>query len=315
MAALSPSEKKHQGLIAQMRATFGPLICAALEDPAVIEIMLNDNGQLLVERHGDGITRVGTVPEQTGRNIIALVASWLNELGNADNPIVEGALPPEFGGARFEGILPPCSPAPIFAIRLRARSIYSLEDYLKAGIISAEQYSAIVSAVEARKNILVSGGTGSGKTTLGNAILHYISTISKLDDRVVMIEDTPELQCTAPNTVSLLTKDDVDMTRLLKATLRLRPNRIVVGEVRDKAALALLKAWNTGHPGGLATVHANNPEAALLRLDQLCQEAGVPSQAALVREAVDLVVQIVRAATPAGRKVEALYDVKTGKTM
>lgn len=650
----TPSEKKHQGLVAQMQATFGPTICAAFEDPTVVEIMLNDNGQLLIERHGKGIETAGTVPGQTGRNVIGLVASWIGDIGNSDNPIVEGALPPEFGGARFEGVLPPCSPAPIFAIRLRARSIYTLADYLKSGIITSGQHDTILGAVEGHKNILVSGGTGchapdellltfdgslkraedvregdrlmgpdgrprrvialhsgidemvritpkkgepfvvnaghilslvstptvkgqtrraveitvrdwmasskrfkhthklrrvavpfseksvpidpyflglllgdgylgggsigickpdpeilarieveaaarglhvsaagrgtsvtyrlcgdlrgaahtnslihdtsdlglrgttsgdkfipqdyktasrsqrmallaglldtdgslvanggydyvtksqrlaediqfvcrslgfaaqvspcekscgdfrgtyyrlyiggpcgtvpcriprkssgpghpradvrvtgfsaecigpgrycgfevdgdhlyldrqfivhhnSGKTTMGNAVLHHISTVSKLDDRIVLIEDTPELQCAAPNVVSLLTRDEVDMTRLLKATLRLRPNRIVVGEVRDKAALALLKAWNTGHPGGLATLHANNPQAALLRLDQLCQEAGVPSQSELVRESVDLVIQISRAAVPAGRRVDALLDVKSG---
>ncbi len=309
---LSPAEKKHQGLVAQMRATFGPTICAAIEDHTAVEIMLNDNGQLLVERHGSGITQAGFIQDQAGRNIIGLVASWTGEIGNSENPIVEGALPPEFGGARFEGVLPPCSPAPIFAIRLRARSIYTLSDYVSSGILTPAQHTAITAAINDHKNILVSGSTGSGKTTLGNAVLHHISTISKLDDRLVLIEDTPELQCSAPNVVSLLTKDEVDMTRLLKATLRLRPNRIVVGEVRDKAALALLKAWNTGHPGGLATLHANNPEAALLRLDQLCQEAGVPSQTDLVRESVDLVVQISRAPTPSGRRVDALLDVKAG---
>jgi type IV secretion system protein VirB11 len=314
MASLpTPGEKKHQGLVAQMRATFGPVICAAIENPKVVEIMLNDNGQLLVESHGDGIAAAGTVPEQAGRNIISLVASWTGDIGNSDNPIVEGALPPEFGGARFEGVLPPCSPAPIFAIRLRARSIYTLADYESAGILTPAQHAAICAAVQAHKNILVSGGTGSGKTTLANAVLHHISEQSGLDDRLVLIEDTPELQCAAPNVVSLLTKDAVDMTRLLKATLRLRPNRVIVGEVRDKSALDLLKAWNTGHPGGIATLHANDPQAALLRLDQLCQEAGVPSQKELVHTAVDLVVQISRAAnTPAGRKIDALYNVKAG---
>lgn len=308
---LSPAEKKHQGLISQMRATFGPTICAAFEDQSVVEIMLNDNGQLLIERHGRGIEPAGTIAEQAGRNIISLVASWVGDVGNAENPVVEGALPLEFGGARFEGVLPPCSPAPIFAIRLRARSIYTLNDYLRSGILSHAQKDAIEAAAAGHRNILVSGGTGSGKTTLGNAVLDHISKQSGLDDRIVLIEDTPELQCAAPNVVSLLTKDEVDMTRLLKATLRLRPNRIVVGEVRDKAALALLKAWNTGHPGGLATVHANNPQAALLRLDQLCQEAGVPSQRELIDEAVDLIVQISRSAqSPAGRRVEALFDVK-----
>ena len=256
---------------------------------------------------------IDEMAEQAGINIIGLVASWIGTTGNAENPIVEGALPPEFGGARFEGILPPCSPAPVFAIRLKARSIFTLDNYVEKGIINYSQSAILKEAVAGHKNILVSGGTGSGKTTLGNALLHEISIGAGLDDRVVLIEDTSELQCTAPNSVSLLTKDGVDMIRLLKATLRLRPNRIIVGEVRDASALALLKAWNTGHPGGLATLHANNPQAALLRLDQLCQEAGVPSQKELIFEAVDLVIQISKSST--GRTVDAIFDVKNSVSL
>ncbi len=307
---VTPAEEAHARLVKQMSASFGPVICAAFKEDSVVEIMLNDNGEVLIERHGVGIEIAGKMPEQQGRNAIAIVASWMKTEGNSERPIVEGALPPEFGGARFEGVLPPCAPAPIFAIRLKARSVFTLDQYVERGIMSSGQSRILKTAVTEHRNILVSGGTGSGKTTLGNALLHEISLGAGLDDRIVLIEDTSELQCTAPNTVSLLTKDDVDMTRLLKATLRLRPNRIVVGEVRDKSALALLKAWNTGHPGGLATLHANNPSAALLRLDQLCQEAGVPSQAELVREAVDLVVQIERCAQEPGRRISALFSVK-----
>jgi Flp pilus assembly CpaF family ATPase len=143
----------------------------------------------------------------------------------------------------------------------------------------------------------VSGGTRSGKTTLLNALSGRVADVSGLDQRIVIIEDTREIVCNAPNTVQMLTDTDanIDMTRLLKLTLRYRPDRIFVGEVRDGAALALLKAWNTGHPGGLA---------ALIRLDQLCQEAGVPSQMPLIREAVDVVVQIRHdPAHPAGRVI------------
>jgi len=152
----------------------------------------------------------------------------------------------------------------------------------------------------------------SGKTTLLNAVADVISNQSGPDQRIVVIEDTREIRCTAPNTVQFLTDpdSDIDMTRLLKLTLRYRPDRIFVGEVRDKAALALLKAWNTGHPGGLATLHANNPEAALIRLDQLCQEAGVPSQDALIREAVDVIIQIERDKThPSGRRISDMLEI------
>ena len=150
------------------------------------------------------------------------------------------------------------------------------------------------------------GPAGSGKTTMLNACSDYVSRISGLDQRIVIIEDTREIQCNAPNVVQMLTDPDsgIDMTRLLKLTLRYRPDRIFVGEVRDRSALALLKAWGTGHPGGLATLHANDAEGALTRLDQLCQEAGVPSQRHLIEEAVDVVVQIARDPNhPAGRRI------------
>ncbi|MDA8378591.1 MAG: P-type conjugative transfer ATPase TrbB [Planctomycetia bacterium] len=326
--ALDPKVEAHQRLVEQLRRSFGQTIMTAFEDEKVVEIMANPDGKVLIERHGQGIVQEGVIAPQQVQNIIGLVAAWQGTISNAEKPICEGSLPREFGGARFEGILPPLSKGPLFAIRLPARSIYTLTNYVEAGILSNEhekvtevvveekkldKFCTLRRAIELRKNILVSGGTGSGKTTLLNAILQYISEISDLDQRVVTIEDTGELQCTAPNFVDLLTDDtaNVDMTRLLKATMRLRPDRIVVGEVRDGSALALLKAWNTGHPGGAATVHANNPQAALLRLDQLCQEAGVPSQKELIEEAVDIVIQIQRDKShPAGRRITSMWDVK-----
>ncbi|MBU2809772.1 MULTISPECIES: ATPase, T2SS/T4P/T4SS family [Acidithiobacillus] len=682
--ALDPKVEAHQRLVEQLRRSFGQTIMTAFDDEKVVEIMANPDGKLLVERHGQGIVQEGMIAPQQVQNIIGLVAAWRGTISNAEKPICEGSLPREFGGARFEGILPPLSKGPLFAIRLPARSIYTLTNYVEAGILSNEHgkvtevvveekkldmFGTLRRAIELRKNILVSGGTGcfgaghpvlmfdgtakpvetvcvgdevmgpdgtrrlvkdvhcgldhmvrvipcsgepfvvnqwhnlalvethrvtrkkskmsvlewtrasekfkhihklyytsavscwkeqylpidpyfmgvllgdgsfmdsvsvtkpddeiwlavndaarqfglhvhtyyrsannpthkllgkragrghsgnglidvlksfglhkkrgsqkfipdvykraslehrlsllgglmdtdghlakansrrhdqvtehydyisvsqtlaedivfvakscglyasvhparkscayadgsvftgdyyrvyvggnigcintriprkqagasgrdmitsgikeiqslgqgayygfevdhpdhlfvdghfmvqgnSGKTTLLNAILQHISVISDLDQRIVTIEDTNELQCSAPNFVDLLTDDtaNVDMTRLLKATMRLRPDRIVVGEVRDGSALALLKAWNTGHPGGAATVHANNPQAALLRLDQLCQEAGVPSQSELIAEAVDIVIQIQRDKShPAGRRITSMWDVK-----
>lgn len=301
----------HERLIETMRRTFGDEFNALFDDEKVVEIMLNPDCQILVEKHGAGITRFGNLAPSDSRNIMNLVASWLGVITDADNPVVEGALPLEFGRARFEGLLPPLVDNPSFAIRLRARSVFTLDDYVSKNIMSQNQANTIKNSVKNRKNILVSGGTGSGKTTLLNAVLHEISEQSSLDSRVIIIEDTNELQCKAENSVQMLTSKNVNMTLLLKATMRLRPDRIVVGEVRDGAALALLKAWNTGHPGGCATVHANNPQAALVRLDNLCQEAGVPSQKILIDEAVDLVLQIERAPeTAAGRRISEIFDVK-----
>lgn len=295
-----------------MRRALGDDIVRAFDDPAVVEIMCNDTGEVFVEAHGRGMQRLGTLDVERALSFVGLVADHLSTVATSERPVVEGALPDAFHRARFAGAIPPIVPRPIFAIRLPARTIYTLDDYVTNGILLAEQKEQIVEAIEARRNIIVSGGTGSGKTTLTNAILKHIEQHAGVDERIVILEDTRELQCAAPNTASLLTDEDahIDLTRLLKLTLRLRPDRIIVGEVRDGAALALLKAWNTGHPGGVSTLHANNPEAALLRLDQLCQEANVPSQRQLIDEAVDLVIQIARDPEHAGgRRITAIHRV------
>ncbi|MEE3501265.1 P-type conjugative transfer ATPase TrbB [Acidiphilium acidophilum] len=303
-APQTPQAEQRGRLIDQMKRTFGPSIMPLFDDPLVVEIMLNPDGKLLVERHGIGITEAGVLSETLARNVINLVAASLETVAGPDRPILEGALPREFGGARFEGVLPPLVASPTFAIRLRARTVFTLDQYVDQRIMTLEQADQIKQAVVDRKNILVSGGTGSGKTTLLNAVLHHIASIAGLDQRIVLIEDTAELQCSAPNVVPMLATDQIDMTRLLKATMRLRPDRIVVGEVRDRAALALLKSWNTGHPGGAATLHADSAALALLRLDMLIQEGGVPSQRDLIREAVHLVIQISRDPThPSRRRV------------
>ncbi|WP_312283489.1 P-type conjugative transfer ATPase TrbB [Candidatus Igneacidithiobacillus taiwanensis] len=304
----------HGRRIEQMQRILGPDIVALFDDPKVVEIMANPDGQVFVERLGGGMVLHSQIDNHRVQSFLGLMADFLRTTVSREKPVVEGAMPLEFLRSRFAGAIPPLVEGASFSIRLPARSVYTLPQYVEAGIMSEAQHDAIVGAVSSRKNILVSGGTGSGKTTLSNAIIDVISGQSGPDQRIVIIEDTRELQCSAPNVVQFLTDDDagIDMTRLLKLTLRYRPDRILVGEVRDKAALALLKAWNTGHPGGIATLHANNPQAALLRLDQLCQEAGVPSQVHLIQEAVDLVVQIARDKThPAGRRITAMLDVKT----
>ncbi len=303
--------ESHSRLIEQMRRILGEPVCAVFEDPQAVEIMLNDDGRVLVERHGEGIKELTRMPPQKALNFLALMADYRQTVVGRERPIVEGAMPPEFRRSRFAGCIPPLTPMPTFSIRLPTTRIFSLDDYERVGILLPDQKEQLVAAIAQRRNILVSGGTGSGKTTLLNALSEHVARISGLDQRVVIIEDTREIVCQAPNTVQMLTDPDagIDMTRLLKLTLRYRPDRILVGEVRDGAALALLKAWNTGHPGGLATLHANSPEAALIRLDQLCQEAGVPSQQALIAEAVDVVVQIARdSASPAGRRITAIWE-------
>ncbi|WP_337180637.1 P-type conjugative transfer ATPase TrbB [Sphingopyxis granuli] len=278
---------------AMLRTAMGPGIAAALSDPAVIEIMVNPDGVLRLDRLGEGRIDTGTRydPAQIER-IIRLVASHARTEAHAAAPIISAELPPhgEGAGERFEGVLPPVSLAPCFSIRKPAARIYTLLDYVKDGIMPADTARLLSMAVIERRNILVAGGTSSGKTTLANALL---AEMAGLDERVIIIEDTRELQCAASDVVALRTRPgSVSMADLVRSTLRLRPDRIIVGEVRGREALDMLKAWNTGHPGGIATVHANSAVAALYRLEQLVQESVVTVPRRLIAEAIDMIVFI-----------------------
>ena len=287
-----------------LRRALGPEILGPLDDPHVVEIMLNPDGALWVDRLGTGMTCTARIDTVRAITIVNTVAAMLETVVTSDNPILECELP--LDGSRFEALIPPLVERASFSLRKKALLVFTLDDYVTKGIMTDEQRRAIESAVSSRRNVLVCGGTGTGKTTLANAILDCVARIDT-DHRIVVIEDTRELQVAADNVVSLKTSDNTDMTRLLRATMRLRPDRIVVGEVRDGSALALLKAWNTGHPGGVGTVHANDASAALIRIGQLIQEAGVPPNPELIAEAVNVVVSIKRTAT--GRRVEEVATV------
>ena len=266
------------------------LIRPFFDDPEVVEIMLNPDRHLWVERIGQPCKDTGIlISEEESTRLIKLVATYCHTVVTENNPILSAELP-NFG-SRFEAVLPPVTTAPVFSIRQPAKKLFDLQDYINKGIMTPHQVEIIRQAVKERKNILFVGGTGTGKTTATNAVLDEIANTG---DRILILEDTRELQCSAPNVVFLRTQDNIDMTRLLKSTMRLRPDRIVVGEVRDGAALALLKAWNTGHPGGISTIHADNAYAGLLRLESLIQEAIPSPQPQLIAEAVDIVIYIER---------------------
>lgn len=288
----------------KLERELGPLVCELLKDPSVQEIMLNPDGNLWVDRHGEQMKPVGTMSAGQAESLMGTVASTLNTQITAENPILECELP--LDGSRFEALIKPLVAAPTFTIRRKASHIFTLDQYVANGIMTPEQCSIIKKAIAEKKNILVVGGTSSGKTTLTNAIIDYMPICSP-HDRLVIIEDTGELQSSAKNIVQLRAVDHVDMTRLLKATLRLRPDRILVGEVRDGAALALLKAWNTGHPGGAATIHANSGYAGLVRLEQLVSEATEASMHKLIAEAVDYVVMIEK--TDTSRRIKEIVEV------
>ncbi|MBY3123057.1 P-type conjugative transfer ATPase TrbB [Rhizobium laguerreae] len=297
--------RSHPRLVRKLQEALGDQLCVALDDANVVEIMLNPDGKLFIERLGHGVTPAGQMSSAAAEMVIGTVAHALQSEVDTEQPIISGELP--IGGHRFEGLLPPVVAKPAFTIRRRASRLIPLEDYVRTGVMTEYQASTIRSAISARLNIVISGGTGSGKTTLANAVIDEIVK-SAPEDRLVILEDTAEIQCGAENAVLLHTSDTIDMARLLKSTMRLRPDRIVVGEVRDGAALTLLKAWNTGHPGGVATIHSNTAMSALRRLEQLTAEASQQPMHEVIGEAVDLVISIER--TPRGRIVRDIIQVE-----
>ncbi|MBX4962613.1 P-type conjugative transfer ATPase TrbB [Rhizobium binae] len=283
--------RSHSRLVRKLQDALGDQLCVALEDATVVEIMLNPDGRLFIERLGRGVEPAGEMAPAAAEVVIGSVAHALQSEADHQQPIISGELP--IGGHRFEGLLPPVVSSPTFTIRRRASRLIPLDDYVKSGIMTEAQASVLRNAIASRLNIVISGGTGSGKTTLANAVIAEIVRTAP-EDRMVILEDTAEIQCKAENAVLLHTSDSVDMARLLKSTLRLRPDRIIVGEVRDGAALTLLKAWNTGHPGGVTTVHSNTAMSALRRLEQLTAEVSQQPMREVIGEAVDLVVSIER---------------------
>jgi type IV secretion system protein VirB11 len=288
-----------------LRTALGPAITAFLEEPTIVEIMLNPDGRLWVDRLSGGLENTGErMSAADGERIVRLVAHHVGAEVNSGAPRVSAELPDT--GERFEGLLPPVVAAPAFAIRKPAVAVFTLDDYATAGIMTASQAMALRTAVADRRNILVAGGTSTGKTTLINALL---AEVAKTDDRVVLIEDTRELQCAAPNLVALRTKDGVaTLSELVRSSLRLRPDRIPIGEVRGPEALDLLKAWGTGHPGGIGTIHAGTALGALRRLEQLIQEAVVTVPRAMIAETINVIA--VLAGRGAQRRLVDLATVR-----
>jgi type IV secretion system protein VirB11 len=319
---LSLAEQQWARLQEKLRRELGGGVLDALANPRIAEIMLNPDGQLWIDELGAGMRDTGTrIAAAQAENLLGTIAAMLNTVITPERPILEGELP--LDGSRFCGILPPVTLGPTFCIRKPAASVFSLADYVRDGILDGGHSTMVVRnndppirghaaalrhALETQQNILVIGGTQSGKTTLTNGLLQELATLVGSTQRAILIEDTRELRCSLPNAVAMRTSETIDMTRLVRTALRLRPDRILVGEVRGPEALAMLKAWNTGHPGGIATVHANDARAGLIRLEQLVQEAGVPPQPALIAEAVDLLVVIIR--TPLGRRVTEVARVR-----
>ena len=269
-----------------LRTALGPAIATWLEDPVVVEVMLNPDGHLWIDRLTEGLGDTGErLSAADGERIVRLVAHHVGAEVHPASPRVSAELPET--GERFEGLIPPVVAAPAFAIRKPAVAVFTLDDYVAANIITTRQADFLRDSIVKHRNVLVAGGTSTGKTTLVNALL---AEVAKTSDRVVLIEDTCELQCRARNLVALRTKDGVaSLSDLVRSSLRLRPDRIPIGEVRGAEALDLLKAWGTGHPGGIGTIHAGSALGALRRLEQLVQEAVVTVPRALIAETINVI--------------------------
>lgn len=298
-------------VIVKLERDLGPVILKALREPTTIEVMVNADGNIWQERLGLPMACIGTLSPSKTEAIIKTVSGYHNKEATRLKPVIEGELPIKVASRslpRFAGSLPPVVPEPVFAIRIGAAAIFSLADYVSKEIMTQQQAECIQAAAKSHRNILVTGGTGSGKTTLINAIIHEM-VINDPSERIVIIEDTGEIQCSAANFVQFHTTFGVNMALLLKNTLRMRPDRILVGEVRGAEALDLLMAWNTGHEGGAATLHANNARAGLARLAMLISmnpDSPRPIEP-LIGEAVHLIVHIAK--TPQGRKVTEVIEI------
>lgn len=269
-----------------LRTALGPSIAGYLADPTIVEVMLNPDGRLWVDRLSQGLADTGErLSPEDGERIVRLVAHHVGVEAHSGSPRVSAELPET--GERFEGLLPPVVTAPAFSIRKAAGAVFTLNDYVASDVMTESQAEFLRKAVADRRNILVAGGTSTGKTTLANALL---AEVAKTTDRVALIEDTRELQCAALNFIALRTKDGVaSLADLVRSALRLRPDRIPIGEVRGSEALDLLKAWGTGHPGGIGTIHAGSSLGALRRLEQLIAEAVANIPRALIGETIDVI--------------------------
>lgn len=286
----------------------GGTVLKDFNDPKTVELLVNDDCSYWVEKLGTPLTYKGIVPAAIVMSLIKQVSGAHEQIVDYEHPVCEGEFP--LDGSRFEGLIPPIVKNPSFSLRKKASAIFTVEQYVQQGIMTQKQKELIENMIKTHKNMLICGGTGSGKTTLINGIIEKMVHLCP-DDRIVIIEDTGEIQCSAKDKIQLRATSFTSMTLLLKATLRLRPDRILVGEVRGGEALDLLDAWNTGHPGGMATVHANNAVEALDRIKALisrnpsCPKEGVEKQ---IAAAINAVINIVR--TKGGRTIKELIEVK-----
>ncbi len=308
--ALDQSHENAADRLSEMLARYlGPGVLPAFADDDVTEVYLNpQDSSVRIDTRSRGKVDTGaTLAPHRVEMLLNAVAASMGATLTPDSPRLQAELPtPIFRGSRLQGFLPPVTSGPAFNIRKPPAVVYPLDQYVQSGILSPPEHAVLRSSVAGHRNILIAGGTNSGKTTLANAVLQEI-TDRFPQERLVILEDTVELQCAARDHLALRTGRHVSLAELVKSALRTSPSRLIVGEVRGSEALDLLDAWATGHPGGVATVHASSAEGALLRLDRLAQRANVPPQAPLIAEAIHVIVVIEGGNT--GRRVSDLVRV------
>lgn len=297
--------------ISKLRRELGSIILDALQDPHVEDIARNSDGWLWLKRQNQPWKKLAKFGDVQTENILRATASSLGVTITPDNPFLDGEL--IIDGSRIHGNIPPETRRPSFTIRKRPTMIYTLEDYVDQGALTQEHHSFLLTAIENRKNIFVVGSTGSGKTTLVNALIDAATKYTP-KDRFVIIEDTGEIQCAAPNTEQLYTTHNRDLDQLVKETLRMRPDRIIIGEVRGSEALHLLEIWNTGHNGGIATAHADSatPAAGLDRIEMLVARANAKLSNNFIRRLIGSTVNLIVCIqnTKQGRKINNITLVE-----
>ena len=290
--ALNDTKVEEQRNLSSLKRYLGKDFMKAFENPNVVEIMLNSDGYLWVDELGVGMSIVGFLSHYHSKSALNVIATMLDEKITKTQPMLEGEFPMG-SNVRFAGQTSPIVSAPTFSIRKPALLVFTLENYLEKKIITNKQMLYIKDAIENLKNIIIIGGTKTGKTTLVNACIHYMSEVA-INERIVVIEDTREIQCTAINQVVYHTSINVSMSKLVKTVLRMNPDRIIIGEVRDETALDLLDAWSTGHPGGISTIHGNNAEHGLERLEGLVtRNKYAPKEIIpVIGNAIDVIINI-----------------------
>src|SRR5262245_6600444 len=278
----------------KLRRELGPMICTALADADVIEVLVTGQGEVWLDRLSVGKERTGVVlPEAQREMVIGTVAAWHGLVVNRHQPLLKAEVPPD--GARFQGMVRPVS-APAFVIRRPFPHIIPLAQYVAEGSMTAEQAAVLRAALTNREKILIAGATLSGKTILANSLVAEVLQLHGSGLRTVLIEDTYEM--TAPagatNCDHLHTCEEADLRTVIQTTMRLSPEFIVVGEVRGPEAWDLLNVWSTGHGASVSTIHADTPEGALRRFAMLIRQAGVEPDHELIGSTVTLIVVMER---------------------